>query len=455
MRPLVNFIGVMLISMVAPFCSATGTVLNYVPLHFSDNAVVTAPVSAFHDWSESKREAEIVLNAWKTEPASLAWTRILLARHIKHKTMPTRGARGLALVHVAMHDAYNLALAKDWDRAHARLAMSMAAAEVLSYLYVAEERAFVRIAFEIAAQSTNSSVSALPSQSTSALTLGAAVAAGVIQRAETDGAQRGWNGSRLQYYGQDRYYGPGSWEATPPYFYYPPDEPFAPEWATWALTSQNQFRPNPPAFGSNRYLDDLREVVRIDSEIRLTTPKSIGSPAQPDVALVPSAPSDERFRIAKFWVDGHGSVTPPGHWNQIAIDEVLDASLDDKETLRLFAQLNIGMADTFIAIWDAKYHYWTMRPVTAAKKLLGVDLKPLLLTPSFPSYPSGHAGFSACAAQILSQYFPKEAKKLNSMANEAAMSRLYGGIHFRFDNTHGLALGRRVAEFTLTRFPLQ
>ena len=111
------------------------------------------------------------------------------------------------------------------------------------------------------------------------------------------------------------------------------------------------------------------------------------------------------------------------------------------------------MADTFIAIWDAKYHYWTMRPVTAAKKLLGIDLKPVLLTPPFPSYPSGHAGFSACAARILSHYFPKEAEKLDAMANEAAMSRLYGGIHFRFDDTDGLALGRRVAEATLTRFP--
>ena len=454
MRPLENFIAVILVSLLLPLCAAAGsTVLDYSSLDLSDAVLVTAPVSVFHDWSESKREAETVVNAWKTEPTSLAWTRILLARHIKHKTMPTRGARGLALVHVAMHDAYCLALTKGWDSAHARLAMSMAAAEVLSYLYVAEERAFVRIAFEIAALSSNSSVNALPDQSTLALALGSAVAAKIIQRAQTDGAQRGWNGSRLQYYGQDRYYGPGSWEPTPPYFYYPPDEPFAPSWATWALKSQNQFRPVPPAFGSNRYLNDLREVIRINTEILLTTPKSSESPGQLGIAVTPPAPSDERFRIAKFWVDGHGSVTPPGHWNQIAITEVLNASFDDKKTLELFAQLNIGLADTFIAIWDAKYHYWTMRPVTAAKKLLGVDLKPVLLTPPFPSYPSGHAGFSACAAQILSHYFPQEAEKLDAMANEAAMSRLYGGIHFRFDDTDGLALGRSVAEATLTRFP--
>ena len=86
----------------------------------------------------------------------------------------------------------------------------------------------------------------LPLDALAAFALGAAVAAKVIRHAENDGAQRGWNGSRLQYYGQDRYYGPGSWEPTPPYFYYPPDEPFAPNWRTWTLISVSQFRPVPP-----------------------------------------------------------------------------------------------------------------------------------------------------------------------------------------------------------------
>ena len=99
-----------IVSVLAPLYAAAGAVLNYAPLQFLVTAVVTAPVSAFHDWSESMREAEIVLNAWKTQSASLAWTRILLARHTKHKTRPTRGA------------------------------LSMAVTEVLSYLYVAEER---------------------------------------------------------------------------------------------------------------------------------------------------------------------------------------------------------------------------------------------------------------------------------------------------------------------------
>ena len=98
------------------------------------------------------------------------------------------------------------------------------------------------------------------------------------------------------------------------------------------------------------------------------------------------------------------AVTPPWRWNQIAIESVLRSDIGDGKTLELYAQLNIGMTDTFVATWNAKYHYWTMRPITAAKKLLNLELKPMVLTPPFPSYPSGHAAFSACAATVISQY---------------------------------------------------
>jgi len=143
-------------------------------------------------------------------------------------------------------------------------------------------------------------------------------------------------------------------------------------------------------------------------------------------------------------------VTPPGHWNQIAIEEVLQAKLDDATATRLFMELNVALADTFIAVWDTKYRYWTMRPITAAKKLLNVTLQPQILTPPFPSYVSGHAGFSGAAARIIGDYFPDQSQKLDAMAEEAATSRLYGGIHFRHDNEDGLVLGRKVAELVLS-----
>ena len=411
--------------------ASAATVLDYPPAKQESAAqgALAVPVSAFHDWSSAQDEAKRIIAAWQTEPASLAWTRVQLARHIKHKMSPTRGARGLALVHVAMYDAYQRARK---DGVDPKLALSMAAAEVLSYLYAAEERAFERIAFAVAAQETHTDPEHLPTGAITALRLGREVGRRVVDYAQQDGAQRGWNGSRLQWYGDGRYYGPGTWEPTPPYFYYPPDEPFAPGWKTWVLKSADEFRPTPPAFGSERFLKDLQEVIEINLTI---TP--------------------EQMRIAKFWVDGSGSMTPPGHWNMIAIDEVIKAKLDDEQTLRLFAQLNIAMSDTFIAVWDCKYFYWTIRPITAAKKVFGVDFMPAILTPPFPSFPSGHSAFSGAAARILGVYFPNDAKRFDTMAEEAAMSRLFGGIHYRFDNDEGITLGRRIADRVLAMKPLK
>lgn len=405
--------------------------------------------SAYHAWDEAEAEAEKIAAAWDSEPASLAWTRVQLARIIKHKTMPTRGARGLALVHVAMHDAHAWAAREQLSSRSRRLALSMAAADTLGYLYPAEERAFERIVFALAARIEDATVETVSNSSRSSMAFGRAVAERVIARAEGDGAQRGWNGSRLQYYAQNRYYGPGSWEPTPPYFYYPPDEPFAPGWTTWALTSGSEFRPTPPEFASGAYLKALDEVIRINREVVA----SVNATPSADGAKPAAGSAADRYRIAKFWVDGHGSVTPPGHWNQIAIDEALHAGLDETATLRLFAQLDMALADAFIACWDAKYTWWTVRPITAAKSLRNIDMKPAVLTPPFPSYPSGHATFSGAAAAIIAAAIPERRAALEAMAEEAAASRLYGGIHFAFDNEDGLELGRKVAAAVLERFP--
>ena len=196
------------------------------------------------------------------------------------------------------------------------------------------------------------------------------------------------------------------------------------------LKSPGEFRPTPPAFGSRKFRRDLQEVIDISRSL-----------------------TAEQRDIAKFWVDGHGSVTPPGHWNQIALDLVrTHSNLSSEKTLQLFLVLNVALADSFIAAWDAKYHYWTVRPITAAKQIFGTDLKPALLTPPFPSYVSGHAAFSGSAGEVLAHYFPGDRKRVRAMAEEAAMSRLYGGIHYRHDNDDGLTLGRRVAREVLVRY---
>jgi PAP2 superfamily len=405
------------------------TVLDYPVETLRRYSAPAMPQSVFHSSENAAQEARTILEAWQTEPMTLAWTRIQLGRHVKHKIMPTRGARGLALMHVAMHDAYQLAIEQSLEPS---IAVSMAAAQVLGYLFVAEEAQFDRIVLALMDELLRVQGAQASDTLQRAWRLGFQVGRRVVAHGDTDGAQKGWNGIRLQWYGEGRYYGPGTWEPTPPYFYYPPDEPFAPGWRTWVLGSASEYRPTPPAFGSPRYVKDVEEVLAIRASL-----------------------TDEQRKIARYWVDGHGSETPAGHWNSIAIKEVLSAKLDTSTTARLFAQLNIAMADTFVAVWDTKYFYWTARPITAAKSVLGADLKPLLLTPPFPSYVSGHAGFSGAAARVLGVYVPQHATALNTMAEEATHSRLLGGIHFRHDNEDGLVLGRRVAEKVLANLPLK
>lgn len=402
------------------------TVLEY-PESIESNQSWSLPEFTAGQWQLASTAADEIVTEWQNQALTVPWTKLTLAKFIKHKIAPTRGARALALVHVAMHDALHHPDAKLHD---ARISVSVAASKVLSYLFPAEEHAFMRIAQQVIETITGSQ--SFDSKTLSAISLGQMIGQQVVEYAEKDGAQRGWNGKRLQWYGEGRYYGPGSWEPTGPYFYYPPDEPFAPGWKPWVLQSPDQFRPEPPpVYGTEKFLEALNEVIETGKNL-----------------------TDEEKHQAKFWVDGHGSVTPAGHWNQIAIELLNDQSLNDrpksdKEVAQLFMQLNIAMADTFIAAWDSKYHYWFIRPVTAAKKLLGIKFKPYILTPPFPSYVSGHAATSGAAAAILAVLFPERSDELIAIGEAAAMSRLYGGIHFRFDNDNGLELGRNIANHVL------
>ncbi|WP_051293463.1 vanadium-dependent haloperoxidase [Pseudoduganella violaceinigra] len=387
----------------------------------SAGAAATPPYdpAVFGPSAAAEQEAARIVQAWQSEPVTLPWTSLALNRIVKHKGSPTRSARGLALTHVAMYDAWQLAP----DALSRKVAVSTAASKVLAYWFPAEEHGFDRILAAVLKQS-----GITPQQAARGLAIGSEVARRALAHGEADGAARGWDGVRLQWYGEGRYYGPGAWTPTPPYFYYPPDEPFAPGWKTWMLENPSQLRPTPPAFGSERFVRDLQELVDIQKNL---TP--------------------EQLRIARFWVDGSGSVTPPGHWNQIGQDLVRQYKLDDAATAKLFAMLNVALADTFIAVWDTKYHYWTARPVSMAKTVLGVELKPAILTPPFPSYVSGHAAFSGASARILGAVFPQEASRLDALALEAATSRMYGGIHYRHDNEDGLLLGRAVASIVLKK----
>src|SRR5262249_7147764 len=163
--------------------------------------------------------------------------------------------------------------------------------------------------------------------------------------------------------------------------------------------------------------------------------------------------------IARFWADGSGTVTPPGHWNQIAAEIANSSTNNLADNARLLAELNFALADAGIVAWDAKYHYGFWRPITAIRES-DIDNNPdteqepgwnsLLITPPFPEYISGHSTFSGAAATILTFAFgdnfafsttspglPNVTRSFTSFqqaAEEAGRSRIYGGIHYQFSN---------------------
>ncbi len=160
----------------------------------------------------------------------------------------------------------------------------------------------------------------------------------------------------------------------------------------------------------------------------------------------------EQKAIADRWAGGQGTPLPPGIWDQIALDQVRRRRLSTPESARVFALVNVAQADAGVACWDAKFTYWSARPVNAIRDLsLDPAWASYVRTPSFPSYTSGHATFSGAASEVLAYLFPDDAEALRAMAEEAAASRLYGGIHYPIDNERGLEQGRRVGELVVAK----
>lgn len=154
--------------------------------------------------------------------------------------------------------------------------------------------------------------------------------------------------------------------------------------------------------------------------------------------------SSSQRAIAQKWNDGAGTYTPPGHWNDIAAEHVRDARMSEVRAARTFALLNMAMHDASVACWNAKYFYFNPRPVQ-----LDRDASTTIGLPNFPAYPSGHSTFSASASAVLSYVFPESSVQFDSMASEAGISRLYGGIHYRSDIERGKEHGARVGSFTV------
>ena len=258
---------------------------------------------------------------------------------------------------------------------------------------------------------------------------------------------------------------PGRWVPTPP-GYTSAIEPHWKEIRTMVMDSASQFRPvTPPVFDlknkNSEYYKAMMEVKTIGEHL-----------------------TDEQKHIAEFWDDnpvktnvfGHVTIitkkfSPPGHWMNIIGIGAKAAKADFRTTVAAYAETAIALFDAFISCWDEKYRSNYVRPETIINT---IDEKwsPYIQTPPFPSYTSGHATNSAAAAEIMTYWFGdnlsftdtsllefgiknREIKSFRAAAQEAAMSRLYGGIHYRFDNENGAAAGKKLGEFIVSRLKLK
>ena len=376
------------------------------------------------------------------------WNNAALDAIRADRTAPPIASRSLAIAHVAVYDAVN-GIARTHEpylvptavpTSASRVAAATAAAHrTLVSLFPNHTSTFDALHATILAGIPNGP------QKTNGVTWGEFVATQILAARANDGSN-----AIVQPPGGS---GPGIWIPTPPAFL-----PYLlPQWGfvvPFGMNTSSQFRPpGPPALDSQQYAADYEEV------------KELG-------AAVGSTRTEDQTEIALFWADGAGTETPPGHWNSIAQIIATTRGNTLEENARLFALLNIAMADAAICAWDAKYTYHFWRPVTAiAFAEPGLNWMPLLVTPPFPEYTSGHSTFSAAGATVLplfygtedlpfttgSDFLPGVYRSFSTpfdAAEEAGVSRIYGGIHFHSANVDGLQAGSSIGEWTATHYLL-
>ena len=200
-----------------------------------------------------------------------------------------------------------------------------------------------------------------------------------------------------------------------------------------------------PAFGSVRaWMMTPAEVVKE----RPPAPPSTSSPLmERELAEVRNAVDNltrEQLAIVYKWADGVSTPTPPGHWNFIAWPYIRDAGFSEVRVARAFALLNMALHDAAVGCWDSKFAHFNPRP-----SQLDPEIRTVIGLPNFPAYTSGHSTFSSAAAEVLSYLFPDGRTLFEHQKEEASISRMYGGIHYRSDIELGKEHGKRIAGYTV------
>jgi hypothetical protein len=372
---------------------------------------------------------------------------------------PPVAARALAYTGVALHEAViwsdryghslsgqlnglsNVPRPETGKKYNWEIVANSAMADIIKSLYPNASAA--NLALIAALDSTNkiaASGSCSPDQITRSVNFGKQVAAAIYAWSATDGGKDGYlNNFPTDYVPP---VGPAFWVPTPPAFQ----------------------RAMLPYWGNNRLMVRLRspETAAIAHPAFSTDTASAFYKAAYFVYNKVNTLTPEENLIARYWADGGGTFTPPGHMLAITSQLIVDNGIDLTEAAKLFAQVGISENDAAIVCWKYKYKYNLLRPVSYIQTYIAPGWTSLIGTPPFPSYTSGHATFTSAAGEVLADYFgdsfsftdnqkvadgfaPRSFNGFQEMIDEASISRVYGGIHYSFDSEVGAQTGRDIA----------
>jgi hypothetical protein len=457
-------------------------------------AAVALTLAVSHPVSAHGRPTGDVLRRWNEiaiDASGLDHTPIVPgeARTFGEQFGPGRSSRAMAIVHVAIFDAVNAiagqyesygGLPPAWPGTSMRAAIAEAAHDTLVAMYPSQAATF-----DAELESDLQHIG--PGRpKAEGIALGRRAAAAILALREQDESQYPEPVMGVDFVPSDQ---PGAWRQDPVSQF-----PFAigVSWGhvrPFVLTSGDQFRvPPPPALDSEEYAQAFDEVKRIGG----------------DDVVTPSARTDDQTIAGTYWAyDGTPSLcAPPRLYNQLTMQIATQMRTKPVDLARLLALVNVVLADTGIAVWDAKYHYQFWRPITGIREAdpgtgptgagdgnpatagdagfmpLGAPASNLAdpnFTPPFPAYPSGHAGFGGALFETLRNVYgtddipftfvsdefngvtqaasgavrplvPRSFASLSEAEEENGQSRIYLGIHWAFDKTEGIALGHRVAD---------
>jgi membrane-associated phospholipid phosphatase len=295
-----------------------------------------------------------------------------------------------------------------------RGAVAGASAVVLSYLFPTK----VQMLEDMVTAQANAGPGGVQSAFVSGEAIGRAAGAAIVTRAMGDHFNNAPTPPEL--------FGTGYWVSVTLPLPTPVAGGTLPGTTPWFLTSPNQFRPGPPpTFGGTAFNIALAEIRQI-SDTRTAA----------------------QSQIAAFWALNAGTPTAAGFWLDQASQAIVANGLSERQATHVFALTSATMMDALISCWDAKLTYWLIRPWMADP---GITVLASVGKPNHPSYPSGHSCVSSSGAAVIASFFPDKTAQLNAMVTEAGLSRMYGGIHYRFDIEAGQALGRSLAQFTIAQ----